>query len=68
MLTSVKEEQNIISPSTPNFSVRKGKLRIYTLRNPAEVFWKLAPYGGYKEYAAVRFVYMERSSSFNENK
>ena len=56
VLTSVKEEKNNISPSTLNIYVRRGKLRIYILHKPPEVFGKLAPSGGYKECAAVHFV------------
>ena len=38
VLTSVKEEKDAILPTTLNFAVRRGKLRIYTLPNPPEVF------------------------------
>ena len=56
MLTSDKEEKHAILPTTLNFAVRRGKLRIYTLPNPPEVFWKFAsPDGGYKEWAVVCF-------------
>ena len=42
-LTSVKAEKHVILPSTLNFAVRRGKLRIYTLQYPPEVcpFWRL---------------------------
>ena len=55
VLTWDKEEQRIILPTTLNFAVRRGKLRIYTLQHPNEVFWKFASLGGYKEGAAVSF-------------
>ena len=51
-----KGDKHIISPSTLNFSVKRGKLWFYTLHNPPEVFWKLAPSGGYTECAVVSFV------------
>ena len=38
VLTSDKEKKYVILPSTLNFAVRRGKLRIYTLQNPSEVF------------------------------
>ena len=38
VLTSDKEEKHVILPTTLNFDVRRGKLRIYTLQNPPEVF------------------------------
>ena len=38
VLNSVKEEKHIILPTTLNFVVRRGKLRIYTLLNPLEIF------------------------------
>ena len=50
-----KEEKHGILPTTLNFAVRRGTLRIYTLQNPPEVFWKFAPPGGYKECAAICF-------------
>ena len=55
VLTSVKEGKHVIVPTTLNFVVRRGKLRIYTVLNPPEIFWKFAPSGGYKE-CAVGFV------------
>ena len=45
LLTSGKEDQNIISPHKLNFGVRGGKLWIYTLHNPPEILCKLAPPG-----------------------
>ena len=38
VLTSVKEEKHGIIPTTLNFVVRVGKLRIYNLLNPLEIF------------------------------
>ena len=38
MLTSDKEEKHVILPTTLTIAVRTGKLRIYTLQNPSEVF------------------------------
>ena len=38
VLTSVKEEKHIILPATAYCVVRWGKLRIYTLLNPPEMF------------------------------
>ena len=38
VLTSDEEEKHVILPTTLNFVVRRGKLRRYTLKNPAEVF------------------------------
>ena len=38
VLTSVKEEKHAILPTTLNFAVRRGKLRIYTLPYPPDVF------------------------------
>ena len=38
VLTSVKEEKHVILPTTLNFVLKKGKLRIYTLQNTPEVF------------------------------
>ena len=55
MLTSDKEEKHIILPTTLIFAVRRGKLRIYTLKNRPELFWKFAPSGGYNECAVVCF-------------
>ena len=55
MLTSGEEEKNGISLGTINFAVRRGKLEVYAPKSP-EVFWKLAPPGGYKEFIVVRFV------------
>ena len=55
MLTSDKEEKYVILPTTLNFAVKMGKLRIYTLKNPSEVSWKFAPPEGYTEYALVWF-------------
>ena len=66
-LTSVKEENHVILPTTLNFAVRRGKLWIYTIQNPSEVFWKFSPPEGYKECAVVCFAKMERSSSFIHN-
>ena len=34
VLTSDKEEKRMILPTTLNFTVRRDKLRIYTLQNP----------------------------------
>ena len=55
VLTSDKEEKHVILPITLNFAVRRGKLKIYTLQNPSEVFWKFSPSKGYKEFAVVCF-------------
>ena len=38
VLTSDKEEKQVILLTTLNFAVRRGKLRIYTLQNHLEVF------------------------------
>ena len=38
VVTSDKEEKHVILPTTLNFPVRSGKLRIYTLQNSPEVF------------------------------
>ena len=38
VLTSDKEEKDVILPTTLNFVVRKGKLRSYTLQKHPEVF------------------------------
>ena len=55
VLTSDKEEKRMILPTTLNFTVRRDKLRIYTLQNPPEVFSKFAPSGGYTECAVMSF-------------
>ena len=55
MLTSDKEEKHVILPTTLNLVVSGGKLRIYALLNPLEIFCKFAPSGGYKEFAVVCF-------------
>ena len=52
MLTLDKEEKHATLPTTLN---SRGKLWIYTLQNPSEVFWKCAPPEGYKEFAVVCF-------------
>ena len=56
VLTSVKEEKDVICPSTLNFAMRKGKLRIYIVQNLPDISWKLAPFWGYKECGVVSFV------------
>ena len=55
VLTSDKEEKHAILPTTLNFAVRRGKLRISTLLTPSEVFCKFSPPEGYKKYAVVSF-------------
>ena len=36
--TSIKEEKHTLLPTTLNFDTKSGKLRIYTLPKPPEVF------------------------------
>ena len=38
VITSDKEGKHAILPTTLNFAARRGKLRIYTLQKPPEVF------------------------------
>ena len=50
VLTSVKEEKHDIFPTTFNFVMRRGKLRIYTLLNPRDILkvcctWRLQGMG-----------------------
>ena len=49
VLTSIKGAKTL----SANYAVRRVKLGIYTLQNPPEKFWMLAPPGGYKECAVV---------------
>ena len=55
VLTSAKEGKHVILPTSLNFALRMGKLRIYTLQNTPEVLLKLTPSGGYKKCAVVCF-------------
>ena len=43
VLTSDKEEKPDILPTTLNFTVRRGKLRIKILQTPLKVIWKFSP-------------------------
>ena len=38
VLTSDKKEKHVILPTTVNFAVRRGKIRIYTPQNHPEIF------------------------------
>ena len=44
VLTSVKEKKHVIPPTTLNFALRRGKLRIYTLQNTPGGILKVCPF------------------------
>ena len=53
---SKKRATSPVLPTTLNFAVGRGKLRIYTLQTLFDLFLKFAPPEGYKECAVVCFV------------